>query len=324
MEELLVGKDLPLYIMVRYHLGWVDAQGQPQSGQGGKGLRSTLCLLTVEALGGDVQQAVPAAAALELVHNFSLVHDDIEDQSPQRRFRDTVWRLWGEAQAINAGDSLFALARLALLRLGDRGVPAAKVVELVRVLDESCLRLCEGQFLDLDFQSRDQVSEDEYLTMIEGKTAALMAAACSMGAYLGGAEPRLLAHFVEAGRHLGLAFQMRDDVLGLWGESSTMGKPVGEDLRIRKRSLPIIYGFQHAQDAERAVLERVYQRPKPSEQVVRRALDVLSALGAREYAQHASVAHSQAALAELQATGLENPAVVDLSKLIHFAVERSY
>ncbi len=126
LEGLLSEKDLPLYTMVRYHLGWVDAQGQALSGGGGKGLRSTLLLLVVEALGGKIEQAMPAAAALELAHNFSLVHDDIEDHSPQRRHRDTVWRLWGEPQAINTGDTLFILARLALLRLSKRCAAGAR------------------------------------------------------------------------------------------------------------------------------------------------------------------------------------------------------
>ena len=324
LEGLLSEKDLPLYTMVRYHLGWVDAQGQALSGGGGKGLRSTLLLLVVEALGGKIQQAMPAAAALELAHNFSLVHDDIEDHSPQRRHRDTVWRLWGEPQAINTGDTLFILARLALLRLSDRGVPPEGVVELAQRMEESCLSLCEGQFLDLDFQSRTDVTEADYHAMIEGKTAALMAASCGMGALLGGASPQQLACFGEVGRRLGLAFQIRDDVLGLWGEPETLGKLVGEDLRERKRSLPIIYGLAHATGADQAALMQVYLPEPLDEAAVHSALNILTSLGAQEYAQAAAVAHAAAAQEQLVATGLANPAVEDLQALIQFSVERRF
>ncbi len=324
MEEVLRGFTLPLYTMERYHLGWVDAKGNPETRLGGKGLRSTLCLLMVDMLGGRTKQALPAAAALELVHNFSLVHDDIEDRSPQRRYRDTVWKLWGEAQAINVGDSLFTVARLAMLRLIDNDVPASKVVQLARMLDESCLRLCEGQYIDLDFQTRADVSEGEYLTMIGGKTAALLSASCEIGAVLGSADQRTQGCLKEAGRNLGLAFQIRDDILGLWGEESSMGKLVGEDLRERKRTIPVICGLQRARGRDLDAIETIYEGTTPTQQEISRALAVLEGVGARTYAQQMADQYRKAALAQLRDTGLGNAKVEEFEQLIHFSVERNF
>ena len=324
MQQCLEDRSLPLYDMVRYHLGWADAAGRPIEGHEGKGLRSTLCLLAAQAAGGEVRRALPAAAALEFVHNFSLVHDDIQDGSPERRHRPTVWRIWGEAQAINVGDALFALARQALLRLAERGVPAEKVLHLSSTLDEACLRLCEGQFADLDFQDRADVSVDDYTEMIGGKTAALMETSCYMGAFLGAQEQRLAQQLRQAGKHLGFAFQIRDDVLGIWGDPSITGKPVVEEIRSRKKSLPVAYAFSRAEGSLRAVLEGIYLRPRVSERAVRRVLEALEELDARGYAQRSAEQHSEAALAELRATGLSNWAMDQLEEIARFAVEREY
>lgn len=324
MQRLLADRDLPLYDMLRYHLGWADAEGRPVSGEGGgKGLRSTLCLLVNQAVGGDVARALPVAAALELVHNFSLIHDDIQDRSPERRHRPTVWRLWGEAQAINAGDSLFTLGRLALYSLLERGVPPSDVLHVEKVLDEACLRLCEGQFQDLDFQSRLDVSEESYLVMIEGKTAALMETSCYLGAYLGTANAGHIGHFRRAGRHLGFAFQIRDDILGIWGSEAELGKPVAEDIRSRKKTLPVVYALSHA-GLLRDVLEGIYLRPRMSGLAVRRVLEVFEELGARGHAQRVAEEHYRAALEELEATGLHNRAMDQLKELARFAIEREF
>ncbi len=146
--------------MLRYHLGWEDAEGRPLRSEGGKALRPTLCLLACEAAGGDWRAALPAAAALELAHNFSLVHDDIPDRDPERRHRPAVWSVWGEAQAINAGDALLALSHLAVLKLVPKGVPAERALQAARVLDECTLEIVEGQALDISFEERLDVGED--------------------------------------------------------------------------------------------------------------------------------------------------------------------
>ena len=324
MQRLLAGRDLPLYDMLRYHLGWADAEGRPVSGEGGgKGLRSTLCLLVNQAVGGDAARALPVAAALELIHSFSLIHDDIQDQSPERRHRPAVWRIWGEAQAINAGDSLFTLGRLALYGLLDLEVPPENVLHAERVLDETCLRLCEGQFHDMEFQSRLDVSEESYLNMVEGKTAALIETSCYLGAYLGTANDGHIGHFQRAGRHLGFAFQIRDDILGIWGSEAELGKPVAEDIRSRKKTLPVVYALSHA-GSLRDVLEGIYLRPRMSGLAVRRALEVFDELDARGHAQRVAEEHYHAALEEMEATVLHNRAMDQLKELALFAIEREF
>jgi geranylgeranyl diphosphate synthase type I len=238
--------------MLSYPLGWVDADLEPLDppAPSGKRLRPALCLLVCEVLSGDYRPALGAAAALELVHNFSLVHDDIQDESPLRRGRQTVWARWETAQAINVGDSLFALAQLALLDVDTIG--AENRVEGLRRLNTTCLRLVEGQFLDLDLQASGVASLEAYQTMVTGKTAALLECAAWLGARIGGAEPDRVQLFAEFGRLLGLAFQFQDDVLGVWGNPELTGKPSDTDLRSRKQALPAMLALQASgPDAER-------------------------------------------------------------------------
>jgi len=325
LRAVLQGLEGPLYTMVRYHLGWVDQHGRARRSDGGKGLRSTLCLLADEAAGGDVRLGLPAAAALELVHSFSLVHDDIQDRSPLRHHRPTVWTVWGEAQAINAGAALFALARLALLRLVDAGVPLERVTCLARALDEACLRLCEGQQADLALETAMEVSVEDYLAMIQGKTAALMAAACWMGASLGELEPSSVDHLSEAGRSLGLAFQVRDDVLGIWGTAAELGKPVTEDVWERKKSLPVVCALQCATGPDREQLQRVYGGDaRLTEAEVDRVVALLEALGARSYCQETAERYARAAVEAIDAARCDNHASDQLKELARFAAERDY
>ena len=229
-----------LHAWMRYHLGWEDRAGRPVEASPGKMLRPVALLLATELAGGDIEAALPAAAAVELVHNFSLLHDDIEDGSERRRGRPTVWTFAGRAQAINAGDAMFTLARLALHRLEAAGVPSERVVAATRELDEACMRLVEGQYLDMSFEGRIDVTLDEYLEMTGGKTAAMFAAPFAIGALLGGAAASTVDAYREFGRHIGLAFQAVDDVLGVWGDPAVTGKPVGDDLSSRKMTMPVI------------------------------------------------------------------------------------
>jgi geranylgeranyl diphosphate synthase type I len=229
-----------LFGWMRYHLGWEDAEGRGTDAPAGKMLRPTALLLAHEICGGDAAQAVSAAAAVELIHNFSLLHDDVEDVSETRRGRATLWTFAGLAQAINTGDGMYTVARLAMYRLLDAGLPAARVVDAMREIDEACLRLVHGQSLDIDFERRREVSRDEYLEMTAGKTAAMFASPFATGAILAGAPPASVEAFRRFGHHVGLAFQAVDDVLGIWGDPAVTGKPVGDDLRQRKMTLPVI------------------------------------------------------------------------------------
>lgn len=322
MSRLLTGRKLPLYTMLRYHLGWVDTAGAPVPGDGGKGLRSALCLLAAEAAGGTGERALPAAAAIELIHNFSLIHDDVMDGSPTRRHRPTVWKVWGRAHAITAGDAMFSLAHLAVWSLAGRGVDAATMAAVGRLLDETCLRLCEGQYQDVEFEGKLGVTIDSYLTMVQGKTGALIQAACQAGALLGGAGATQAALFAEAGLRMGEAFQIRDDVLGVWGQASRLGKPVAEDIKSRKQALPIALALAAAGPAQRARLAAIYSQPRLSAADVRAVLAIFEALGVYGQAQQYAVDASERALAALDATGLSNPAMGQLRALARFAAER--
>ncbi len=265
---------LPLYRVLGYHLGWADEQLRPARADGGKRIRPLLCLLCCEAAGGDPSAAVPVGAAIELLHNFTLLHDDIQDRSRTRRHRPTVWALWGEGQAINAGDAMFALSQLALLEAADR-LPSHSLAVLARMFNETTLRIVEGQVLDLGFEQRPVVGVSEYLTMIRGKTAALTAFAAWSGALVAGAEPERLERFRRFGEALGLGFQIQDDYLGIWGRREETGKEPADDIRRRKKSLPIVLLLQAASPADRQLLQALWSQPDVSEDAVAQVLELL-------------------------------------------------
>lgn len=245
--------------MGRYHLGWVDESFAPaEDVDQGKRMRPELALLCCQAAGGRAEQAAPLAAAIELLHNFTLVHDDIQDRSPTRRHRPTVWTLWGESQAINAGDALFAAAHLALYELRGRGVEAERVLEIAAAFDRMTIEIVAGQTADLDFERRSDVAPDDYLTMIAGKTAAIVRFAAWAGATIAGASPEVAARFGEFGLALGLGFQIQDDLLGIWGSAGETGKAAADDIRRKKKSLPILFLRQRAGAEDAATLDRLY------------------------------------------------------------------
>lgn len=290
-----------LFGLLRYHLGWVDATFRPCNARSGKRIRPVLCLLACEGCGGSWDQALPAAAAVELLHNFTLIHDDIEDQDERRRGRPTLWSVWGQAQGINAGDTLFAVAQLAMLRLQQRGVPPSTVLDAAELFNEACVALTAGQYLDIGFESCDDVSVDEYVTMIEGKTATLLACSCELGALVAGArvaERRCLRAF---GHHSGMAFQMQDDVLGIWGDPDVTGKPVGADIVRRKKTLPILHGLERS-----AELRLLMARDTLSEADVREARRLLEDAGSRAYTEDLAHKHHGLALDALEEASLRD------------------
>jgi geranylgeranyl diphosphate synthase type I len=309
--------------MLRYHLGWEEADGSPAS-HAGKRLRPSLCLLTCEALGGDTRQAMPFAAALELVHNFSLIHDDVQDRDRTRHGRDTVWAIWGEAQAINAGDALLAIAHRSLATAVDAGLPADAAIRATSLLAERTLEMVEGQVMDMQFESRTDVSEEEYLAMVSRKTGALFDASLALGALAAGAPLTAVEALGRCGRALGIAFQARDDALGVWGEESRTGKAAGADIRRRKKSLPVVYAFAHADAGQREQLGRVYGREDVSDEDVQWVLGVMDALGAASYCATVARDHHDAALRELDAAGLSPEGLAELRETAEFQLSRDY
>lgn len=233
------------YGMMHYHMGWAGADFEPQSLPAGKRLRPLLCLLACSAVGGNPAQALPAAAGIEILHNFSLVHDDIEDGDEVRRHRPTAWKLWGVPQAINMGDGMYTLAFAAVQRLPAAGVAPATTLTALNRFTSACVALTEGQHLDMSFEERDNVTVDEYLRMIQGKTAALVGASVAIGAQIGGASPAQDEALQQFGQAIGLAFQIQDDILGIWGDPEVTGKAAGNDILRKKKSFPLLHALNH-------------------------------------------------------------------------------
>lgn len=292
----------PYYAMLQYHMGWTD-DAQPA----GKRIRPLICLLVAEACGGVWERALPAAAAIELIHNFSLIHDDIQDNSPLRRGRPTLWARWGMAQAINAGDAMFVMAHLAVQNLTQRGVTAELALATLNALDSTCIALTQGQYLDMNFETRPVVTSAEYLHMIGGKTAALLAASTWLGALLGGAPEAARSHWRDYGRMLGLAFQIHDDWLGIWGDPAITGKSAASDLEKRKKSLPVVYGLERSPEFANA-----YANPATPGTML---AEHLQALGADAYTRDLAAEHTDAALYHLEAAAPADPAASALQEL---------
>ena len=302
MRAVLAGEEAAVaahYGMMHYHMGWVNAHFQPETLPSGKRLRPLLCLMACAEVGGDPAQAVPAAAAVEILHNFSLVHDDIEDGDETRRHRPTVWKLWGVPQAINAGDAMFALAFAAVERLADRGVPAPTTLAALRTFTAMCVALTEGQHLDMSFETRSAVTVDEYLRMIQGKTAALIGASVAMGGLVGGADSGSDEALRRFGQAIGLAFQIQDDMLGIWGDPSVTGKAAGNDILRRKKSLPLLHALNDA--GAGAELGALLARPDLGATDLPAALALLDTAGSRAYATDLMEHYYTAGLTSLQA-----------------------
>ena len=230
----------PFHEMLTYHMGWTGEGAGPEAT--GKRIRPLLVLLSTSGCGADWKPALPAAACIELIHNFSLVHDDIQDGSDLRRGRPTVWKKWDMPQAINAGDALFILAHQAVLELKN-SFPAAKVFKAGEIVNEACLALCSGQYLDISYEKLTGLTIEDYWPMIAGKTATLLSACTQIGAVLGGAKETAQETYRDFGYYLGLAFQVQDDFLGIWGDSALTGKSADSDLVTGKKSFPVLCGL---------------------------------------------------------------------------------
>lgn len=291
------------YDVMQYHLGWRDSDLRPTEAPAGKRIRPMLCMMACAAAGGDPHHAAPAAAGLELLHNFSLIHDDIEDNSPMRRHRPTTWALFGMPIACNAGDGMFSAAHLAFFRLERYDVPAPRIITALRRFDETCLALTEGQFLDMSFEARQDVTPEDYARMIAGKTGALLAAAPEIGAVIAGAPVEVATAYRSYGAALGRAFQLQDDILGIWGDEAITGKSAASDILSKKKSLPVLLAL--ADTAIGPKLRAIYARPALTADDVPAVLALLDQAGAKAATQAAMLAatgEAQAALAAVEAS----------------------
>jgi geranylgeranyl diphosphate synthase, type I len=303
--------------LLRYPLGWVDEHNQPYNQTTGKRIRPLLLLLCAEAVGGDWRNALPAAAAVELLHNFSLIHDDIEDDSPTRHNRPTVWTIWGRPNAINAGDALFALAYTALEQLSISGVAPEVALKVWRIFNRTNIELTRGQHLDMRFEKQQTITTDEYLSMIRGKSAALVAACAEMGAVIGSGDDAVARHFGEFGLNLGIAFQIRDDILGIWGDPSITGKSAATDILSRKKSLPVLYGLEQSEP-----LATLYRKEPFGKAEVEEAVSVLNNAGALEFTQQNETRYYRAALDALERADPQGEAAEGLVQLTESLFQR--
>ena len=323
-----VQEDLPLglYTMLQYHMGWADESGRPLAVPlaQGKALRPTLCLFACEALNEDWATVLPAASALEFVHNFSLIHDDIQDGDLERRHRPTVWSLWGQPQALLAGNAIRQIADITALGLADRGVPAEKALRASFLLTRGYLEMTRGQCMDLVFEGSLDIRLEDYLAMISWKTGALLRYGMEMGALVASDQADFVQAFAHCGSFLGLAFQIRDDVLGTWGDEATTGKAVGNDIRRRKKTFPIVYALQVAGDPARRKLVDAYSKSELDDRDADDVLTVLEELNVAEYAQEVTRQRADRALEELDCVPLSSWARREIEDLVDFLTTRQY
>ncbi|HEX3930868.1 MAG TPA: polyprenyl synthetase family protein [Nocardioides sp.] len=305
-------------LVASYHLGWNDSDGRPVDGNGGKGVRPGLLMLVGESLGGAPADLLPGAVAVELVHNFSLIHDDLMDRDTERRHRRTVWSIWGDATAVLVGDALLSLAHEIL---AESGSPHAAAAE--RSLSLATRELIRGQVLDVAFERRDDVTLTQCIDMAAGKTGSLLSVSTELGALLSGAPAEVSAAFAEFGAEVGIAFQLVDDLLGIWGWPERTGKPVFSDLRSRKKTMPVVWATTHGGLAGRQLADWLADTSsEPTEADLRQAADLVERAGGRHWAHEEALARVALAHNALAGVGLDLAHRAELDRLAAFVVER--
>ena len=298
LNNIVGSRDMPLYDMMSYHMGWADRRGHPTDTTPKERTHGVLCLLAASAVGGDIETAMPAAAAIELVSSFCEIHDDVQGGNPARDNRDAVWWVWGPAQAINAGDGMHALARLALFRLLERGVSSATTFRAVQLLDESSLQSCEGRFLELEAQERIDMSVEAYMEMAASKSGSLLSCAMKLGPAVHQNES-ILDAFGRCGKNLGVAVQINADIKALWTDGDD-GKP-SPDVLNKTKLLPVVYALERATISEKRALGEIYfKRVLDGDDVVkvRKAIDEM---GVRDECEALVAEHRDEAVAALDA-----------------------
>lgn len=310
--------------MLTYHMGWTGEGAGSQAT--GKRIRPLITLLSTASINSNEEErkgvanwlhAVSAATSIELIHNFSLVHDDIQDNSELRRGRKTVWVKWGSPMAINAGDALFVIAYQTMLDLS-KHYPAEMVMQATSILSEICLKLTQGQFLDMSYENRHDLSIEDYWHMIGGKTAALLSACTQIGALLGYANPVKVEAYRLFGYHLGLAFQVQDDVLGIWGDESVTGKSVASDLVEGKNSLPVLFGL-----AQNKKFAARWKQGAINQAEVSEVATILENEGAKEYAEKKSIEETDKAMKFLEQANPSGEAGEAIYQLANMLLKRN-
>ena len=322
--EVLLREQTPYVADIAgYFFGWLDENFQPTSGvKKGKRVRPIMSLLTCEAVSGNYHPAIPLAMAIELIHNYSLIHDDIADRDDDRRGRPTVWKIWGDGIAINTGSVLYTLAYEAITQLD---LPPQKIIDIHKHIIQTSIRLSEGQHWDISYERRTDVTQDMYLHMIDGKTAALLECATRLGAMVGTDDQKIIDAYASFGRHLGLAFQIRDDYLNIWIETEESGKTRYSDLVNKKKSFPVTYALGTLKGSELEKFAKIYEDVDSpmSEDEIQYVLGVLESIDAKTHTANLENQHTTEALRCLDETGIDNEAHQRLRMIADILIGRT-
>lgn len=313
-----------LQTMLGYHLGWNTSDGEPKQTNPGKQVRPLLTLLSCGASGADPQKAWAMAAGIEMLHNFSLIHDDVMDVSEKRRGRDAVWTIWGVNQAINVGDGAYGLSFQLLADAKDADPQV--VVYAQQILSRACVDTVYGQMLDISFETRTDVKSEEYVQMVGLKTGPLLGAALGGGALFAGRPHEEAMALVEIGRELGVVFQMQDDILGIWGESAKTGKSADDDLTAKKKSYPIIWALEHLDQRQTQEISTMYDMPAPLPQDTTTKLRLLLTEGQVNNAISEDIEKRYQAVVEKlkQYYADDNEYRTELLNLVEFIIRRTH
>ncbi len=298
LHEILAHREGLLYRMMQYQLGWINDNGTPAQEHRDASPHSKLCLLACEYLMDDHHPALPAAAAVELVYHYSLIHSDIRDGIPESHHTPTVWWVWGPGQAINAGDGMHALARLVLLHLQQNGVLVDRVLGALSVLDEACLAMCEGQQMDLAFQESPNVGIDSYLKMVEKREGALIGCSLGLGALIATGQKETVGAFREYGNNLGIAIQIRRDVIDMWPQvAETTASP---HILNKKKSLPIVYLMERGRLDQKRKLGTIYFKRVLEPSDVEEVRGILDESDARQFSEDTAKDYFERAMGALK------------------------
>ena len=309
-----------------YHLGSADQNWNLLYGpnHSGKALRSALCLYAFHALNNCWEKALPAAIAIELLHNFSLIHDDIQDHDTERRHRKTLWTITGQPKALLTGSAMHAVAYLNLLDLNNRGINAEKVLMTSQLLFKTSLDMIKGQVLDLQFEQSVQIDRYRYLEMIDFKTGSLISCSLTVGALLGTDQKSTIKAFSQYGLHLGRVFQLRDDILGIWGQSNVTGKSTSNDILRKKKSFPIIYAIEECTPKDRKVLLRIYNKEALGKQDLDIVMEILERNRSKNKTEEFIKLEALSAIEQLNLMRIDHWALKEGKDLVEFLVSREY
>ncbi len=314
-----------LDIMLGYQMGWNDSDGQAHNGNGGKQLRPLLNLLSCAALSNEPARTLPLSAGIELIHTFSLIHDDFMDNSDTRRGQPSVWNVWGVNQAINGGDGAYGLSFEILASAQPSNVEAHQLLRASAMLGKACVDTVQGQMMDIDFEDREIVGVDEYVMMTGLKTGPLIGLALGGGALLAGADLETVSALDIIGRKLGVAFQIQDDILGIWGDPTKTGKSDIDDLVQKKKSLPVQWALENLPDEPRQRLHDIYHMPAPlSLEIVKEISDILTTHAVKSVVSAQAQAYYQEVVDGLTEYYPESHYKTELMGIVEFIVQRSH